>query len=71
MKLESEVVRLKYVSGFIVGIALCIVIWIVYPAKEQVTQSEKVSILEEQIGSYYKNFNNNNVKKVQHYFFTI
>lgn len=47
-------IRLKYVSGLLVVIALCTIIWFNPPTKEQVKQlEEKVSTLEEQIGSYY------------------
>ena len=50
-------IRLKYVSGLLVVIALCTIIWFNPPAKEQVKQlEEKVSTLEEQIGSHYRDF---------------
>ena len=48
-------IRLKYVGGLLVVIALCTIIWFNPSAKEQVKQlEEKVSTLEEQIGGYYR-----------------
>lgn len=48
-------VWLKYVSGVLVVIAICAVIWFNPSAKVQVNQlEERVSALEEQVGSHYK-----------------
>ena len=48
-------VWVKYVSGLLVVIAICAVIWFNPSAKVQVNQlEEKVSVLEEQIGGYYR-----------------
>ena len=49
---------LKYVIGLVVVIALCTVVWFKPPTKIEVNQlEEKVSILEEQIGGHYQDYN--------------